>query len=155
MQWLYICSIQIVLAGRCCLIRINKMRTQLKNKTARNANMLKMDDNIYQLRRKVMNVLYEIKNRGYVIPRVEVRVVENAEACAYAYVGKNIVHFNKAYMNVPNFTQVVLHEVVHASFGIGEVIGCKLMHCTKFWINNIDEDSSWKLFEKYYNSYKG
>jgi hypothetical protein len=128
----------------------------LKNTTTRNAKMLKMDDEIYQLRRKVMNVLYEIKNRGYNIPRVEVRVVsEDTEACAYAYLGRNIIHFNKKYMKVSNFTQVVLHEVVHASFGVGEVVGCKLMHCTKFWVNNIDEHNAWVLFDEYYNSYKG
>jgi hypothetical protein len=128
----------------------------LKNTTTRNAKMLKMDDEIYQLRRKVMNVLYEIKNRGYSIPRVEVRVVsEDTEACAYAYLGKNIVHFNKKYMNVSNFTQVVLHEVIHASFGVGEVVGCKLMHCTMFWVNNIDENNAWRLFDEYYHSHKG
>jgi predicted SprT family Zn-dependent metalloprotease len=127
----------------------------LKNTTTRNAKMLKMDDNIYQLRRKVMDVLYEIKNRGYNIPRVEVRVVsEDTEACAYAYLGKNIIHFNKKYMNVSNFTQVVLHEVVHASFGVGEVVGCRLMHCTEFWKNNVGNTEAWSLFDKYYREQK-
>jgi predicted SprT family Zn-dependent metalloprotease len=130
------------------------MRT-LKNTTTRNAKMLKMDDNIYQLRRKVMDVLYEIKNRGYNIPRVEVRVVsEDTEACAYAYLGKNIIHFNKKYMGVSNFTQVVLHEVVHASFGVGEVVGCRLMHCTEFWKNNVGFTEAWSLFDKYYKEAK-
>jgi predicted SprT family Zn-dependent metalloprotease len=130
------------------------MRT-LKNTTTRNAKMLKMDDNIYQLRRKVMDVLYEIKNRGYNIPRVEVRVVsEDTEACAYAYLGKNIIHFNKKYMGVSNFTQVVLHEVVHASFGVGEVVGCRLMHCTEFWKNNVGNTEAWSLFDKYYKEAK-
>jgi predicted SprT family Zn-dependent metalloprotease len=125
----------------------------LKNTTSRNAKMLKMDNDIYQLRRKVMNVLYDIKGRGYNIPRVEVRVVsEDTEACAYAYLGKNVVHFNRAYMNRANFTQIVLHEVVHASFGVGEIVGCKLMHCTEFWKNNVDEATAWKLFEEYYRN---
>ena len=126
----------------------------IKNTTARNAKMLKMDDEIYQLRRKVINVLYEVKKRGYNIPRVEVRVVsEDTEACAYAYLGKNVIHFNKSYMNRDNFTQIVLHEVVHASFGVGEVIGCPLMHCSRFWVNNINEENAWKLFNKYYKKY--
>jgi hypothetical protein len=127
----------------------------LKNTTARNAKMLKMDNEIYALRRKVMDVLYEIKGRGYDMPRIEVRVVsEDTEACAYAYLGRNIIHFNRAYMNKPNFTQIVLHEVVHATFGVGEVVGCKLMHCTNFWRNNVCESEAWRLFDMYYKSYK-
>lgn len=127
----------------------------LKNTTCRNAKMLKMDNEIYALRRKVMDVLYEIKGRGYNIPRIEVRVVsEDTEACAYAYLGRNIVHFNKLYMNSNKFTQIVLHEVVHASFGIGEVVGCKLMHCSEFWNNNICKEDAWKVFDMYYNNFK-
>jgi len=130
-----------------------QMRTKpnLKNKTAYGGKMLKMDDNVYALRRKVMNVLYDIKRRGYAIPRVEVRVVDGStDACAYAYLGQDIVHFNKTYMERKNFTQIVLHEVVHASFGVGEVIGCNLMHCSEFWNNNVSLTEAWKLFDKYY-----
>tara|TARA_R110002167_G_scaffold124178_1_gene303490 strand:+ start:197 stop:628 length:432 start_codon:yes stop_codon:yes gene_type:complete len=123
----------------------------LKNKTAFGGKMLKMDDNVYALRRKVMDVLYDIKHRGYTIPRVEVRVVDGStDACAYAYLGENIVHFNKTYMEDKNFTQIVLHEVVHASFGVGEVIGCNLMHCSEFWNNDVSLAEAWKLFDKYY-----
>jgi len=118
--------------------------------------MLKMDDNVYALRRKVMDVLYTIKRRGYSIPRIEVRILDGStDACAYAYLGRNIVHFNRTYMKRKNFTQIVLHEVVHASFGVGEVVGCKLMHCSKFWDNNVSESEGWKLFDKYYNDYVG
>ena len=132
------------------------MRTRSnKNKTAYGGKMLKMDDNTYALRRKVMDVLYEIKRRGYSIPRIEVRIVDsNTNACAYAYLGQNIAHFNKKYIGFKNFTQIVLHEVVHATFGIGEVIGCKLMHCSEFWNNNVSESEAWELFEKYYNDTK-
>ena len=132
------------------------MRTRSnKNKTAFGGKMLKMDDNVYALRRKVMDVLYQIKRRGYSIPRIEVRIVDGStEACAYAYLGQNIAHFNKNYINRKNFTQIVLHEVVHATFGIGEVFGCKLMHCSEFWNNNVSESEAWELFEKYYNDTK-
>ena len=132
------------------------MRTRSnKNKTAYGGKMLKMDDNVYTLRRKVMDVLYEIKRRGYSIPRIEVRIVDGStEACAYAYLGQNIAHFNKNYIGRKNFTQIVLHEVVHATFGIGEVVGCKLMHCSEFWNNNVSESEAWELFEKYYNDTK-
>ena len=47
----------------------------LKNTAARGGKMLKMDDNVYAMRRKVMDELYNIKRRGYRIPRIEVRIV--------------------------------------------------------------------------------
>lgn len=126
----------------------------LKNTAARGGKMLKMDDNVYAMRRKVMDELYNIKRRGYRIPRIEVRIVsENTDACAYAYLGQNIIHFNKKYINVKRFTQVVLHEIVHATFGIGEVVGCRLMHCTEFWLNDCSESEAWELFDKYYGKH--
>jgi hypothetical protein len=132
------------------------MRTRSnKNRAARGGKMLKMNDNTYALRRKVMDVLYQIKRKGYSIPRIEVRIVDgNTDACAYAYLGQNIAHFNEEYIGRENFTQIVLHEVVHATFGVGEVVGCKLMHCSEFWNNNVSESEAWKLFEKYYEESK-
>jgi predicted SprT family Zn-dependent metalloprotease len=119
--------------------------------------MSEMNDETFALRRKVMNVLYEIKKRGFNLPRIEVRILDHTEACAYAYLGKNICHFNRKYM-IPKyeslFVQIVLHEVIHATFGVGEVIGCRLMHCTKFWQNRPTEAEAWELFEKYYKAYK-
>tara|TARA_R100001463_G_scaffold11755_3_gene32795 strand:+ start:8904 stop:9551 length:648 start_codon:yes stop_codon:yes gene_type:complete len=135
-------------------MRKQMSKKSLKNKTAYGGKMLKMDDNVYALRRKVMDVLYDIKSRGYNIPRIEVRIVDgNTDACAYAYLGQNIAHFNKKYVGYKNLTQIVLHEVVHATFGVGEVIGCKLMHCSKFWENKVSESESWKLFDMYYQEF--
>lgn len=131
------------------------MKKQLKNMAAYNGSLLKMDKDTYALRKKVMDVIYEIKNKGYNLPRIEVRIVtENTEACAYAYLGKNIVHVNKKYINNTLFTQIILHEVIHAVFGVPEVIGCQLMHCSKFWDNKVDIKTAWALFGNYYNNWK-
>jgi hypothetical protein len=131
---------------------------KLKNKASYGGELLDMDNNVYLLRKKVMNVIYEAKNKGFVLPRVEVRIVSsNTDACAYAYLGKNIIHVNKTYTERKYdhlFTQIILHEMVHAIFGINEVVGCKLMHCTKFWENKVDIDLAWGLFEKYYLEFK-
>ncbi len=126
----------------------------LKNKTAFNAEMKKMDDSVYELRSKVMKVIYEAKSRGFNLPRVEVRIVSGGDACGYAYLGKNIVHMNEAYVNNPMLTQIVLHEIVHAVFGVGETVGCRLMHCSKFWENKPSVDDAWQIFETYYKSIK-
>ena len=130
----------------------------LKNKVTYNGKLLKMDDNIYSLRRQVLSVIYEAKQKGYVLPRVEVRIISpDSEVCAYAYMGKNIVHVNLSYFskryNKGLFTQIILHELVHAIFNIGEVPNCKLMHCSKFWENKVDLNTAWTLFEKYYRNW--
>ena len=131
---------------------------KLKNRVSFNGRLLDMSKDTYNLRREVMKVLYDVKNKGYVIPRVEVRIVsQDTDACAYAYLGKNIIHVNEKYISKKYkslFTQVILHEVVHAVFGVGEVIGCKLMHCSQFWVNRPSEDIAWELFDKYYRRYR-
>jgi hypothetical protein len=133
------------------------MRTsELKNRIARNGVNMESSDERYTLRSRAMSVLYDCKKRGFVLPRVEIRILETADVCAYAYTGKNIVHINKKYMTEkynPLFEQIVLHELVHAIFGIGEVDGCKLMHCSKFWVNKPTNELAWKLFTEYYNKW--
>jgi Zn-dependent peptidase ImmA (M78 family) len=130
----------------------------LKNKTAFNGQLKQMNSNTYELRKKVMEIIYECKKNGFILPRIEIRIVnEQTDACAYAYLGKNIIHVNEKYITEnysKYFTQIILHEIVHACFGIGEIKGCKLMHCSKFWENKINVYDAWKLFNKYYLSNK-
>jgi hypothetical protein len=135
------------------------MRTsQLKNRMARNGVNMKSSDERYELRSRVMSVLYDCKKKGFILPRVEVRILESADVCAYAYRGKNIVHITKKYMSSKYehlFEQIILHELVHAIFGVGEVEGCKLMHCSEFWNNKPTNELAWKLFTEYYNKWNG
>lgn len=129
----------------------------MKNKTAYNGKMSKMNNETYAYRRKIMDVLYEAKRRGFVLPRIEVRILDTVDACAYAYLGKNICHFNKQYLGEKyknTITQIVLHEVVHAAFSVGEVKKCKLMWCSMFWLKTPTESEAWEVFEKYYNDWK-
>jgi hypothetical protein len=125
----------------------------LKNKYSNNAKPMASGDDRYLLRRKVMDVLYLIKANGFNIPRVEVRICDSMDATAYAYLGKNIVHVNRQYMTEKHeymFVQIVLHEVVHAVFGVGEVVGCPLMHCSEVWNIKPSKDVAWEKFNKYY-----
>lgn len=133
------------------------MRNQLKNQLVYNGVNMESSTERYSLRSKVMSVLYECKKRGYVLPRVEVRILESVDACAYAYLGKNIIHINANYMTkqyASLFESIILHEIVHACFGVGEVVGCQLMHCSKFWSNRPSSELSWQLFDTYYNYWK-
>ena len=48
-----------------------------KNKTTKNFTNFKMDNEVYKQRRQVMNIIYEIKNIGLNIPRIDVRIGED------------------------------------------------------------------------------
>ena len=45
-----------------------------KQKTTKHFKNYKMTNEVYKLRRKVINVLYELKNMGYNLPRIDVRI---------------------------------------------------------------------------------
>ncbi len=130
-------------------------QSSLKNRAAYGGRLLDMNGNTYAMRKEVMSVIYQVLRKGYNIPRVEVRVVStNTDAAAYAYLGMNIVHMNERYTGHKLFVQIVLHELVHAVFGVGEVVGCPLMHCSKFWDNKVSESDAWELFDRYYTKHK-
>jgi hypothetical protein len=129
------------------------MRTQLKNRTANGCRLNKMNDNTYAMRRKVMDVIYEAKRRGYDLPRIEVRIVNGGkeEVCGYAYLGKNIVHMKQEYINIhpAQFIHVVLHEIVHAVTGFRHDDNCHLMNPYVPTIKEADTDKAWTAFNKY------
>ena len=68
-------------------------RNKSANKTAYNFKLNKMNDATYKLRRNVMSVIYDAKNRGFKLPRIEVRIVSggDSEVCGYATLGNNVM----------------------------------------------------------------
>ena len=131
----------------------SKFAKRLKNKTADGATMLKMNDEVYALRRQIINVLYECKKRGYSLPRVEVRVNKgHKSSTAYAYRGSNVIHFDKVWIN-KDVTVRTLHELGHAVFGLSRVKGCLLMDCYDHSRYQVDPEESWKIFDKYYKAW--
>lgn len=125
---------------------------QYKNKAAYGSELLTMNGDTYAMRRKVMDVIYEAKNRGYKLPRVEVRIVTSSPCVeAYAYRGMLVVHVCESTMQQHKFTQVILHELGHAIFGLGRIEGCPLMDCQG--ILTKDTEHAWKLFDGYYRTW--
>ena len=45
-----------------------------KNDKLKNFTNYKMDSEVYKLRRKVINLIYELKNEGLQLPRIDVRI---------------------------------------------------------------------------------
>ena len=130
------------------------MRTQqLKNRTAQGFNLNKMSNDTYALRRKVIDIIYEAKNKGFKLPRIEVRVVNTEvrnHACGYAYLNSNVVHINEKYINdnIEFLTHVVLHEIVHAVKGFEHDNNCYLMR-PNVPSKHPDLNQSWNRFAHY------
>jgi hypothetical protein len=113
-------------------------QTRYKRQGAKGFNVVKMDDEIYKLRRNVINVIYEIKDMFPSIPRQVVRIVERDMtedthdgwhlACGYAGLGANYIHITKKWSQIDRYIyELVAHELVHSIVAFGHDDKCPLM----------------------------
>ena len=106
-------------------------KSVLKNKTSHGFKLTERSDERYQLRKRVMGMIYKAK-KLVELPRIEVRVVDGGkdEVCGYAYLNSNIVHINKDYVNKSDefLYHLVLHELVHSVTGFRHDEDCYLMN---------------------------
>lgn len=114
----------------------------------------KMDNDVYKLRRKVINIIYEIKQFVPNLPRIDVRITDDHTAdkkniAGLAQMGKLIVWIPEGTVNKSEtyIRNVVYHEVLHAVYGVGHVKGCPLMdsHIPM----NLNKEEAKKLFLKH------
>ena len=70
----------------------------MKRKTTKDFKNFKMDNEVYQLRKKVINIIYEVKNLGLNIPRVDVRIGEHKKCnvLGLARLEDNIIWITKS-----------------------------------------------------------
>ena len=90
-----------------------------------------MNKNTYSLRRKVINLIYEVKNSGVSLPRIEVRIgvprKQNLLGCAALKDNKIWITDDAINMGEDALRNVVFHEIVHAVTGFGHDEKCPLM----------------------------
>ena len=127
-----------------------------KSKTAKNFTNFKMNNDVYKLRRQVLNIIYEVKNMGLKIPRIDVRIGEdkNCQVLGKANLNKNIIFITAQAINKGEnvLRHTVLHELVHTIFGINHDEKCHLMKSVQpKKIKN--KDQLLGLFETYYNKH--
>lgn len=128
------------------------MRKNLKTKYGAN---LKMNDDVYALRRKVMQFVYEAKvltlNK---MKRVDVRIIENNKegVAGVARMAARIIWIPESYANnlTGKLRQVVFHELLHAVYNIDHNEKCDLM-CANVSAQ-INEKMQNKIFLSYIKS---
>ena len=94
----------------------------------------KMNDEVYKLRRQVINLIYEVKKEFLSFPRIEVRIGEarNHNVLGVAKLSKKQIWITKRAVDMSQdaLRNIVYHEIVHAVTGFGHDEKCPLMKST-------------------------
>lgn len=103
----------------------------MKAKRIKEFTNYKMDNRVYQLRRKVIDMIYEVKNEIKSLPRIDVRIGKHdcSKVLATAALNKNIMWVTEDAIDQgeDRLRNTVYHELVHAVTGFGHDESCPLM----------------------------
>jgi hypothetical protein len=114
-------------------MRVNKKTTTGKTMNTKKIKNNKMNKDTYAKRRKVIDLIYEAKNFGIDLPRIDVRIGTAKKGHEQVLgVGrmsdKKIWITEKAINQNTNYLRhVVFHEIGHAVFGLNHREDCPLM----------------------------
>jgi hypothetical protein len=127
-----------------------------KNKTTKDFTNYKMDSDVYKKRRQVINIIYELKNEGLNIPRIDVRIGEdkNCKVLGLGRLKDNIIWITpKAIERGENFLRhTVLHELIHTIYGCEHNRTCHLMNAYQPTVV-FNKEKLINLFKRYYDKY--
>ena len=118
-------------------------------------NNSKMNNEVYKLRRQVINLIYEIKNNGFNIPRIDVRVGKSVDCrkLGMARLNGNIIWIDIATIKKSQnyLRNVVYHELLHTIYGGEHNEKCPLMSATLKEV--LPKNKCLTIFKNYYNKY--
>ena len=127
-----------------------------KVKTTKRFVNFKMNDEVYKNRRKVLDFIYELKNEGFKLPRIDVRIgiSKKCNVLGKARLKDNIIWITQEAINNGSneLRSVVYHELLHAIYGCNHVKGCPIMSAVQPDIV-ANKVKSIEIFRKYYNKY--
>jgi len=104
-----------------------------KNMKTKKIKNFDMSPEVYKLRRQVIELIYDAKNNGIDLPRIEVRVGSakkgHEHVLGVGRMSKKIIWItDKAINNSSDYLRhVVYHEIGHAVFGLEHNEKCPLM----------------------------
>lgn len=126
-------------------------------RTMKGFEQMRMNDQVYALRRKVIEIIYQandkLRDAGLPkLPRQTVRIVDSKEhtyVAGYAWMGQDIVHIMQDTCRKDALLHVVLHELCHSVLAVRHDEECPLMasclpHCA------VSEDKLWDTFIDYF-----
>lgn len=129
-----------------------------RNKRTRDGfHQMRMNDQVYALRRKVIDIIYQAndKLRGAGLPKMPrqtIRIVDSKECtnvAGYAWMGQDIVHIKQDTCRRDDLLHVVLHELCHSVLGVRHDEECPLMaSCLPYCA--VSEDKLWDTFIDYF-----
>ena len=105
------------------------MRRNITTTTNRKIQSKRMSDEVYKMRREIIDIIYRVKKLVPNMPRISVRVADNDDevlGCATMR-GREMWITERSTSDLA----VVLHEILHAWKGIEHDDNCKLMHPNK------------------------
>jgi len=118
-----------------------------------NSNLLhnkRINNNVYQLKRDVINIIYDLK-RYVNLPRITVRITDkHSNILGLARLKDNIIWIPDNTFNSKYLYQVVLHEILHAVYGIEHDNNCDLM---SEYVKNITKEKALNIFLSYCNKH--
>jgi predicted transcriptional regulator with HTH domain len=126
---------------------------QMKTNKIKN---FKMSDAVYKLRRKVIELIYEVKKGGVKLPRISVRIGEqtvkhkNVLGCAKMNGNQMWITKDAIDLGIDTLRNVVFHEIAHAVFNINHDEKCPLMQSALNTILN--QEDCLKHLAKYQRS---
>ena len=127
-----------------------------KKKTTKYFKNFKMDNKVYEDRRKVMFHIYELLNENFKLPRIDVRIGEDRKCnvLGRAKLNGNIIWITKKAVDgsINDLRQVVYHELLHTIYGCEHKRGCPIMSASQPQVV-LNKDGLVEVFKKYYNKY--
>ena len=119
------------------------------------SNMLhnkRMNNQVYQLKRDVINIIYDLK-RYVNLPRITVRITDNQDnLLGRARMNDNVIWIPENTFNSKYLYQVVLHEILHAVYGIEHNENCELM--SAYVTKQLSKQKSLDIFLGYCKKYQ-
>jgi len=127
-----------------------------KKKTTKSFVNFKMSDEVYKNRRKVLNFVYELKNEGLKLPRVDIRIGKSTkcDVIGKARLKGNIIWITQtAIDNGDNeLRTTVYHELLHAIYGCNHVRNCPIMSASQPEVV-VNKVKAIEIFKKYHSKY--
>ena len=132
------------------------MRRRRKNDKCKEFINNEMTPETYKKKKKVVRVLYELRDLGFIIPRIDVRIGKSKHfnTLALARLNNNIMWISeRAVEQTENkFYHTILHEIIHTIYGCEHDEKCHLMSTYQPKIV-YSKNKLLTIFKNYYNKY--